>query len=172
MRIDSWVSGLWLVAVAALTGCGSDAVAGGTEGGVWPNSATQAVVTNQGGGFGPSAPQGSTCDWMGEGSYTFTVRDGKLAWHVCSGAGKQPYAYVDGTRVLSKSEAQTLVAALDKVALYTGDGCGADKPSFALEVTTPSGKRSYLDSFYACNKQGTYVDGIDGVLTAAADLAH
>ena len=130
------------------------------------------VAIRQGAGFGPSAPAGSKCDALGEGSYTFTVADKHLGWHLCAGQASTPYDFVDGGRVLDANEAKRLVTTLQAVAVYSGNGCGADKPNYSLKVTTPAGEREYLDSFYACNMQGTYVDGIDEVLAAASDLAH
>lgn len=137
---------------------------------VWPGNATKMVAEDRGGGFTGPAPAGSACAALRMGTYTLTVADQRLAWHVCT-AGST-YSYVDGTRTLDDTEYASLIAALRATTLSTRTTCGADKSMQTLTVTTPSGATVYLDSFYVCSHQGTYIDGIDGVFAAASTLAH
>lgn len=75
-------------------------------------------------------------------------------------------------RKLTDAEYAAYVEQLRKVSVSLGSSCGADKPTYSLKVSTPSGEHEYLDSFYACNKQGVYVDGLDELLQAARALAR
>jgi len=136
---------------------------------VWSADATKAVVEDVGGGFVSPPPTGSECGY-GVGSYTFTVADNKLVWHVCD-TTQTPFKYVDGSRVLNAGERMMLVDALDAVVISTKNLCGADKSTRLLTVTRPAGPVTYRDSFYACEHQGIYVDGIDTVFSVANKLA-
>ena len=140
---------------------------------IWTSDATQAVVEDDGGGFGGLAPTGSACSY-GVGSYTFTVADNKLVWHYCNSAtapANTPFTFIDGSRVLTTSERDMLVAALKAVVPSTSSLCGADKSTRRLTITRPAGASVYLDGFYACLHQGVYVDGIDTVMSVAGNLA-
>jgi hypothetical protein len=48
---------------------------------------------------------------------------------------------------------------------------GADKQTLTLTVTTARKETTYLDDFYSCQKQGIYVQNIDGVLSLVRALA-
>ncbi len=53
--------------------------------------------------------------------------------------------------------------------------CGADKPTFALEIVGASGSTLYGDDFYACEKQyAHYVDSgkLDQLGTVLDGMAH
>jgi hypothetical protein len=150
-------------------GAGGRAGAGGGTEVVWSSDATKAVVEDTGGGFVAPPPAGSECG-AGVGAYTFTVADEKLVWHVCD-TTQTPFKYVEGARVLNAGERMMLVNALQAVVISTRNLCGADKSIRLLTVTRPSGPVSYRDSFYACEGQGIYVDGIDSVFSVAAKLA-
>src|SRR5258708_1769943 len=158
-----------LATVGLAIGCDGS----GTENdAVWPANAAKMVATDLGGGFVGPAPAGSDCSGLGVGTYTFTIADSKLAWHVCQSTGGQPYHNTDGARVLSSNETAMLVAALKAVTISTRTTCGADKGDLKLSVTTPADEKTYLDDFYACSKNGVYVSDIDGVFTASTTLAH
>ena len=136
---------------------------------VWSSDATKAVVEDTGGGFTGPPPAGSECG-SGVGSYTFTVADDRLAWHVCDST-QMPFKYVDASRVLNTGERMMLLDALQAVVVSTRTLCGADKSNRLLTVTRPSGALTYLDSFYACENKGIYVDGIDSAFNVANKLA-
>ncbi len=54
-----------------------------------------------------------------------------------------------------------------------GTGCGADKSTESLTITTPAGEREFFDDFYAClaTPGRTYIANIDAVFTALYALA-
>jgi hypothetical protein len=142
---------------------------GGIANQVWPADAIKLVAEDRGGGFAPSPPAGSACQWSG--TYTWTVATKNLAWRLCQPAAPgAPYQTVVGQRVLTDFERDALVAALAKVAVTTAPSCGADKGILALKVTTPAGEKEYLDNFYQCQKQGVYVTNIDGVFQVLRQL--
>jgi len=158
--------------VSLVSGCSSDSEPPppGTDTAIWPANATQMVIKNEGGGFVGPAPSGSECQ-AGEASFTFTVATRNLAWEKCQTSASNPYTHITGERTLNKAQVDGgLDAALQGVALSTKTSCGADKSSLLLTVTTPTGEHEYLDDFYACNKAGTYVSGLDQLLQAASDL--
>ncbi len=130
---------------------------------VWPPGATKLVAENQGGGFTPAPPAGSTC-LVGAALYTVTVAGKVLAYRECQPTGSSgAYAWKEGQRALTDTEYGALTAALGKVTIASRQICGADKPVLTLKVTTASGDTDYADSFYSCMKKGLYVDNIDGV---------
>ena len=154
-------------------GAGGGGSAGAT-GGLWTSDSTQAVVEDDGGGFVGPPPSGSECGY-GVGSYTFTVADDKLAWHYCDttpATAGAPFKFIDGSRTLSAAERDMLVTALRAVVPSTNAQCGADKSERRLTISGPSGATVYLDDFYACQHQGVYVKGIDGVFSVAGTLAR
>ena len=157
--------------VSLLSGCSSDNEprTTGTDTAIWPSNATQMVIRNAGGGFVGPAPTGSECQ-SGEASFTLTVATRNLAWEKCQTSAGDPYTLVKGERTFKNAQVDGLNTALQGVALSTETGCGADKSSLSLTVTTPTGEHEYLDDFYACNKTGTYVSGLDQLLQAASDL--
>jgi len=163
---------LLLVGCLAPAFCACVASTDAGDEGVWPSSATQMVLKDSGGGFVVHGPQGSTCPEQGEGSYTLTTTDRKLAWHVCQPGTSGPlFAYVDGQRTLTPDQMNGVIAALQKVTPSTNTSCGADKQTLGLEVTASDGQHAYLDSFYACAHAGTYVDGLDEVMNQVISLA-
>jgi hypothetical protein len=137
---------------------------------VWPADAIKLVAEDRGGGFAPSPPAGSACQYSG--TYTWTVATKNLAWQLCQATSPgAPYLPVTEARILTDSERDALVAALDKVAVTTAPSCGADKNVLALKVTTAAGEKQYLDNFYQCQKQGVYVTNIDGVFQVLRTLS-
>ena len=143
---------------------------------VWPSDATKLVAEDSGGGFVPPAPAESPCNAnLGmPGTYTVTVSDKKLVFRVCvadASDSTKPHRWVDGMKALTNSEYDSLVAALHNVMVSTRPDCGADKPTLTLKVSSAAGERTYLDVFYACQMQGTYVTGMDGVFGVLQSLA-
>ena len=154
-------------------GGGGGGAAGGSAG-IWTSDATQAVVEDDGGGFVGPPPAGSECGY-GVGTYTFTVADDKLAWHYCDttpATAGAPFMFIDGSRILTATERDMLVTALQAVVPSTRTNCGADKSDRRLTITGPSGANIYLDDFYACLHLGVYVSGIDTVFSVASTLAR
>lgn len=139
---------------------------------IWTSDANKAVVEDAGGGFVGPPPTGSTCGY-GVGSYTFTPADNQLAWHYCDtsqATAGTPFQFVDGSRTVNAAERTMLVQSLEAVVLSPRITCGVDKSTRLLTVTRPSGAVTYRDSFYSCQQQGIYVDGIDAVFNTARQL--
>ncbi|HEY2729702.1 MAG TPA: hypothetical protein VGK52_07145 [Polyangia bacterium] len=63
-------------------------------------------------------------------------------------------------------ELKSVFQALDMVDLSSAPLCGADKGTFALTITNPSGDHEYLDDFYGCEKKGAYMTNLDEVFQA------
>ena len=145
--------------------------AGGATAVVVAGDVREVIVEDQGGGFTGPAPVGSECE-RGVLKYTITFGENSLAWHVCTEG--DVFTFLDGSRSLKNSElAERLYDALRAVVVSSSTVCGADKSTRLMTVTRATGSVVYLDSFYACQNRGIYVDGIDNVITAAADLvAH
>jgi hypothetical protein len=62
---------------------------------------------------------------------------------------------------------------MNGVTIATEDMCGADKPLYQIEVTTPAGAKTYTDSFYKCQGGNrTYVDGINEVFSVLRTAAE
>jgi hypothetical protein len=139
---------------------------------VWSDDASRVIAEILARGFGPPPPAQSEC--QGTGSYTLTVADRKLAWRYCQTSPDftTPWKWTEGQRTLAASELDLMIAALRKVHTATAVGCGADKSTLDLRITTPAGEQVYLDNFYNCGaKAGIYVDDIDGVFAVARMLA-
>ncbi len=135
--------------------------------GVWPADATKLTSQSSGGGFTPPPPPGSTCG-LGALKFELDVATKTLTYETCKFVSWQtPLTKQTGTKVLSATELASIVSAAKAVKVSTSDICGADKPVLTMTVTAPStGTKTYKDSFYACNGNGTYVDGIDEVNSA------
>lgn len=144
---------------------------GGSSAAIWPADATRLIAENRGGGFIAPPPAGSQCSY-GESRFTMTVADRLLIWHVCrQTAAQTPLVWVDGQRVLTAEELDSVVKPLQKLTPPKSSGCGADKSVLAMKIATPAGETEYLDSFYQCQKKGIYVDGMDAVFAALGKLA-
>ena len=138
---------------------------------VWPATATVLVATDEGGGFVQSPPAGSQC-MESEAHFTFTRASRELTWQVCNTA-TIPYAFKKGSRILSMNDAKSVDLAMSAVTVTTSpNNCGADKSVEWITVTSGSGTQKYLDSFYACEKKGIYVDNIDGVFGVLRPLVQ
>ncbi|MDB4980228.1 MAG: hypothetical protein JWM82_980 [Myxococcales bacterium] len=156
---------------------GADAGGAAPDGGpgtkVWTADATKLVAKVLGDGFGPAPTPTAPC--VRGFTYTLTMSDRKLSWRLCNDAAADPaMALRTGERVLSTAELAGVVAALDTVVVSHGTGCGADKSTETLTITTPAGERDFFDDFYACNATPgrTYVANIDSVFAALNALAN
>ncbi|MEP7051025.1 MAG: hypothetical protein ABJB12_11755 [Pseudomonadota bacterium] len=138
---------------------------------LWPSNATQLKFVNGGGGLVAPPPAGSECQDGGAGSFTVTVADRKLSWESCAYQAPGGNQQLVGSRTLSPDELQSVIAAVKSVTLSTSTSCGADKPSEALEITSPAGTKEYLDEFYACDMAGVYISNIDAVASVLQKLA-
>jgi hypothetical protein len=137
---------------------------------IWPASATK-LVASVSGGFMAPPPAGSTCQ-LSQQKYTLDVASKTLAWEVCERTAAGPYAMTKGSKVIGAADYAAVDAAMDALTISKGDICGADKPYEKLEVTTPAGTKTYIDSFYSCQGNGTYVDNIGGVFAALRDAKN
>lgn len=139
---------------------------------VWPSDATKLVSKGSGGGFTPPPPAGSQCG-LGQFTFTLDVASKSLAWETCKLVNWQtPLTKQSGQKTLSAAQMAKVVAAMDDVTVTTRDNCGADKPMLGISVTSASGgTKTYKDSFYACQGNGTYVDGIDALNAVLDDVA-
>lgn len=140
---------------------------------IWPADKQQLVAESHGGGFTPPPPAGSTCT-VGRAKLTLDIATRKLSWQQCNWqTNGQPLHMESGSRVITVAELATVNAAMNEVTISDHDTCGADKPLMTLSVTSASqGTKKYIDSFYACQGQGTYIDGIGSPFHALRDLAH
>ena len=137
---------------------------------IWPSNATELVVVEGGGGFAPGAPRGSKCPVLGEGSFRLSVAKQRLFSHVCTESADKTYEYVEGEHTLTGEQYQRVEQALQKLSKSEKTACAEDGTSFSIKVTSPVGEREYLDSFNACEKRGTYVDGMGDVFQLLEDL--
>jgi hypothetical protein len=137
---------------------------------VWTAAATKLVAEDRGGG--QTAPHDAADECTYGRTYTLTVADHRLRWRLCIGTATDPaYKLTEGERVLSATEFNSVIQALDMVTTSSKMHCGADKQTLLLKVTNPSGESEYRDDFYACLKMGTYVTHVDQVFAALAPLA-
>jgi hypothetical protein len=132
---------------------------------------TQVVLEDQGNGFRPQPPEGSTC--RGEESFSVDLESGDFAWQLCEFSPSAPWQRSEGSRVLSESELDALQGALrDVTVARVNEGCGADKPTLTISVGDGEGEQTYTDSFYSCSDPNKlYVNGIDGAFQAVRELA-
>ena len=140
---------------------------GGSTSEVWPSDASTLVAQDHGGGFTAPPPAGSVCGF-GAAKYTYNVASKKVAWEVCEFVNwSTPMTKKSGTTSLSSTQLDEINAAMADVEVTHEDICGADKPMLTLSVSSTSqGTKTYEDSFYSCQKDGTYVTNIDGVFSA------
>lgn len=123
------------------------------------------VLTNDGGGYGPTPPAGSTCN--GESEYRYDLDRRELTWSECPIAGgSQPWREVSGARTLDRDDHDRVVEVLRAIVVSSEEICGADKPVLTITVKTEGAEQLYTDSFYSCRGDAApYVDGIDGALS-------
>ncbi len=159
----------------AIAGCGGGGGGFATDPGesVLVDSATSFTVVSSSAGYRVPPPQGAGCD-PGLWTYTVHLDTSVFDWDRCdvAGTGSEPadYTRATGSRTLSAGELDTASSAARMVRVAGGMGCGADKPTYHMSVTSPAGTIVYGDDFYACLKQDVvYVesaslDNLHGVL--------
>jgi len=138
--------------------------------GILPDDATKLVADSPGGGFMPQPPAGSNC--AGQQHYELVLATRAFSWSFCQYDPHSPWLTKKGSRTLTSKEAARVKDAFAHATIATADTCGADKPFQTVSVTSPSGTKKYLDSFYSCQGQGEYIDGIGEIFSTMGDLAH
>lgn len=117
---------------------------------VWSTSTTTLVAADQGGGFVPQPPPGSTCT-VNAKKFTLTVATRSVAWTRCVGDGKVAYMETSGTQTLSETDYKNLLPLLENLMVVKPDGgCIADASMLTLNVTTPLGAQDYVDDGFQC----------------------
>lgn len=141
--------------------------------GILPSDASKIVAESPGGGFAPPPPPGSNCA-IGQQKYSLTVSTRRLTWTTCEWAEGQPLQSETGARTLSRSQVNHILDVTRAASITTDQNrCGADKPFLSVSITSPSGTKKFVDSFYACNGgNSTYIDGIDPIFGAFRDVAN
>lgn len=140
---------------------------------IWPKDATRLTATSSAGFGWPPPPPGSDCGG-GQARYELEVASRLLAWEVCNSSersGGGPWRSTEGRRTLSDLEFLQVDTAMRQLTLSTKDTCGEDGAVLELQVSTPDGSASYVDSFCACGDD-VYVDRIDEVFAAFRTLAR
>jgi hypothetical protein len=137
---------------------------------ILPGNALRIEGRSSGGGFAPPAPAGSTCA-LGQTSYALDLQTRIFTWSTCDfTAPDAPLALTSGTRTITNAELGRLERAARQSKISSANICGADKPLVSVTVQDPSGSKTYLDDFYSCQKNGTYLENIDVVMTALRQL--
>lgn len=128
---------------------------------------TGLVAEDKGGGFVPQPPPGSECP-MGMQLHDVDLKTHAVHEEYCDSlVPNQPYKLVKIDRTLTDKEFTDLQAALKVAHVVSPQTCGADKSLVQLTVRTDTKQTvTYTDSFYSCQGQGPYADGLDGVLAA------
>lgn len=143
---------------------------------IYTSDVHKLVVENRGGGFG-SPPPSAACDPQ-RALYTLTVAGHQLDSQYCemTGSGSTAtYTPRTGSRALQAAEWSTLQPKLAALVVSDRVDCGADKPVFALTVTTSAGDLEYGDDFYACqDRSRPYIvsDALGGALAALGTIAR
>lgn len=134
---------------------------------VYPSDATALVAQTSGGGFTPPPPPGSSCA-LGAAKYSLDVATRTVTYETCKFVDWQtPLTKESGSKVLTPGQLADVTDAAKAMSVTTQEICGADKPLLTVSVSSPSqGDKTYKDSFYACQGDGPFVDGIDGVFAA------
>jgi hypothetical protein len=118
---------------------------------VYNSDVRKLVVSNQGGGFVPPPPAGACNPQVA--SFTLTVASHQLDWQYCEmtgSGGAATYTPRTGSRALQAAEWSAAQPKLAALVVSDRQTCGADKPRYALIVTTSAGDLEYGDDFYAC----------------------
>lgn len=129
------------------------------------------VAEDKGGGFVPQPPPGSECA-MGAELHDVDLKTKSVHEEIClSTVPNQPYKLVKQDRTLTAQEATDLDAALKAAKVASPGQCGADKSLVQLTVRTNDKLTvTYTDSFYSCQGNGPYANGLDGILAVFLKL--
>ena len=144
---------------------------------VFSSSTSTLIAQDQGGGFVPQPPPGSTCT-VNAKKFTLTVATRAVAWTRCVGDGKSAYMETSGNQTLSETDFKNLVPLLENLRVVTPNGgCIADASMLSVTVKTPLGSQDYVDDGFQCQvkdkpllDRGTIYQVIDrlNTLTAAS----
>lgn len=144
---------------------------------IYTSDVRKLVVQDRGGGLIVPPPAGAACNPQ-LATYTLTVSGHQLDWQYCemTGSGSTAtYTPRTGSRALQAAEWSALQPKLAALIVSDRIDCGADKPQFALIVTTSAGDLEYGDDFYACQDRARpYIvsDALGGALAALGALAR
>lgn len=117
---------------------------------VWNSSVTLLEAQDQGGGFVPQPPPGSTCK-VNAKKFTLTAATRGVAWTRCVGDGKAAYMETSGSRTLSETEFKNLLPLLENLRIVAPNGgCIADASMLTVKATTPLGAQDYVDDGFQC----------------------
>lgn len=157
----------------ASAGCASATPTTTTGDSVWSSCVTVLTADDEGGGFVPTPPPGSTCA-SGAAHYEYDVDAAAIHWSRCrqGATAKDPYTTVSGVYGVSASDAKAIASAAANVRVSSLQSCGADKPLLTLSVTTPAGEQTYEDEFYACNTNKVAVSNLDELLATFDKLTQ
>jgi hypothetical protein len=144
---------------------------------IYTSDVRKLVIENRGGGLLPPPPSSTACNPQ-RATYTLNVAGHQFNWQYCevTGSGSTAtYTPRTGSRALQAAEWSALQPKLDALIVSGRMDCGADKPEYALTVTTSAGDLEYGDDFYACqDRSRPYIvsDALGGALGALGALAR
>jgi hypothetical protein len=108
------------------------------------------LAQDQGGGFAPQPPPGSTCT-VGAKKFTLTVASRGLSWTRCVGNGTSAYQPMSSSRGLTETELKDLGPVLENLRVVKPTGsCIADASMLTVSITTPLGAQDYVDDGFQC----------------------
>jgi hypothetical protein len=145
------------------------ALAVGTK--IWTADATKLVAEIRGDGGGYAGAPGSAAPPCARGwTYTLTMADRKLSWHLCDDRAPAATALQIGERILAPAELASVVQALDGVTVSNSGPHNFEKPTETLTITTPAGERVFEEETSSPSR--TVVANVDPVFAALGALAH
>jgi hypothetical protein len=129
------------------------------------------ILTDDGGGYAPTPPSGSTCH--GQAEYRYVLDSRELTWSACPFSDDpEPWHEVSGARTLDRADHDRVIAALREIVVSSERRCGVDKQTLTITIKTEDAEQLYTDSFYSCRgDKEPYVDGIDEVFAEARRLS-
>lgn len=166
-----------VVVVVSLLGCagggqpdGGAPDAGGLDAGLPLQGALRLDATRGLGGF--ELPCASDGGQVYRSTFQVPLDGGRAHFEVCRQGGQ---GMLVGDRVPSGAQLAALRAAVEGLERSSWTGCGADKATLWLDVTTPAQVFLLADSFYACMAGMTgrvSVDHLDAVFQQLDLLAQ
>jgi hypothetical protein len=147
-----------MVVAVALLGCagGGAPDAGGLDAGLPLHAALLLDAIRGLGGFElPCAADGGQ---VFRSTFQVPLDGGSAHFEVCRQGGQ---GLLVGNRVPSGAQLTALRAAVEGLERSSWTGCGADKATLWLDVTTPAQVFLLADSFYACQASATGRTSVD-----------
>ena len=132
--------------------CGGAADVPVTEAGqsVLIPSVVTVTIQDDGGGFTPQPPAGSTC-LVGARRYTITLATGAIDWMRCVGDGKVPYKQSTGSVTLTAPQLADLKTVLADIKVSKPSmSCIADASVLRMTVQVGAATQEYLDAETQC----------------------